>query len=135
MYEYYVRKVENIVDGDTIDVLIDLGFDILFQSRVRLAGIDTPESRTKDLKEKELGLESKEYLKKHLKDAKSVIIKTEKMDSSEKYGRILGWVYVNGDTESLNDKMINDGYAWGYLGDTKIKDFDALAKARKKSGK
>ena len=135
MYEYYVRKVENIVDGDTIDVLIDLGFDILFQSRVRLAGIDTPESRTKDLAEKALGLESKEYLKKYLKDAKSVVIKTEKMDSSEKYGRILGWVYVNGDTESLNDKMINDGYAWGYMGDTKIKDFEALKKARAKSGK
>jgi micrococcal nuclease len=135
MYEYYVRKVDNVVDGDTIDVLIDLGFDILFQSRVRLAGIDTPESRTKDLKEKALGLESKEYLKKNLKDAKSVVIKTEKMDSSEKYGRILGWVYVNGDTESLNDKMINDGYAWGYLGDTKIKDFEALKKARAKSGK
>lgn len=135
MYEYYVRKVENVVDGDTIDVLIDLGFDILFQSRVRLAGIDTPESRTSDKAEKVLGLESKEYLKKYLKDAKSVVIKTEKMDSSEKYGRILGWVYVNGDTESINDKMINDGYAWGYMGDTKVKDFDALAKARKKSGK
>jgi micrococcal nuclease len=135
MYEYYVRKVENVVDGDTIDVLIDLGFDILFASRVRLAGIDTPESRTKDLAEKALGLEAKEYLKKHLKDAKSVVIKTEKMDSSEKYGRILGWVYINGDTVSLNDMMINDGYAWGYLGDTKVKDFDALAKARKKSGK
>ena len=135
MYEYYVRKVENVVDGDTIDVLIDLGFDILFASRVRLAGIDTPESRTKDLKEKALGLESKEYLKKALKDAKSVVIKTEKMDSSEKYGRILGWIYVNDDTVSLNDMMINDGYAWGYLGDTKVKDFDALAKARKKSGK
>jgi micrococcal nuclease len=135
MYEYYVRKVENVVDGDTIDVLIDLGFDILFQSRVRLAGIDTPESRTKDLKEKALGLEAKEYLKKALKDAKSVVIKTEKMDSSEKYGRILGWVYVNGDTVSLNDMMINDGYAWGYLGDTKVKDFSLLEKARKKSGK
>ena len=135
MYEYYVRKVENVVDGDTIDVLIDLGFDILFQSRVRLAGIDTPESRTKDLKEKTLGLESKEYLKKALKDAKSVIIKTEKMDSSEKYGRILGWVYVNGDTVSLNDMMINDGYAWGYMGDTKVKNFEALKKARAKSGK
>ena len=135
MYEYYVRKVEGVVDGDTIDVLIDLGFDILFASRVRLAGIDTPESRTKDLKEKALGLESKEYLKKALKDAKSVVIKTEKMDSSEKYGRILGWIYVNDNTVSLNDMMINDGYAWGYLGDTKVKDFDALAKARKKSGK
>ncbi len=135
MYTYYVRKVENVVDGDTIDVLIDLGFDILFASRVRLAGIDTPESRTKDLKEKALGLESKEYLKKALKDAKSVVIKTEKMDSSEKYGRILGWIYINDETVSLNDMMINDGYAWGYLGDTKVKDFDALAKARKKSGK
>jgi micrococcal nuclease len=135
MYEYYVRKVENVVDGDTIDVLIDLGFDILFASRVRLAGIDTPESRTRDLAEKALGLEAKEYLKKALKDAKSVVIKTEKMNSSEKYGRILGWIYVNGDTVSLNDMMINDGYAWGYMGATKVKDFDALAEARKKSGK
>jgi micrococcal nuclease len=135
MFEYYVKKVENVVDGDTIDVVIDLGFDIMFASRVRLAGIDTPESRTKDKAEKALGLESKEYLKKAIKDAKSVVIKTEKINSSEKFGRILGWLYVDGDTESVNDKMINDGYAWGYMGDTKVKDFDALAKARKKSGK
>jgi micrococcal nuclease len=135
MYEYFVKEVKNVVDGDTIDVVIDLGFDILFASRVRLAGIDTPESRTTDKAEKALGLEAKEYLKKHLKDAKSVVIRTEKMDSSEKYGRILGWVYVNGESESVNNKMINDGYAWGYLGDTKIKDFEALKKARTKSGK
>ena len=135
MYEYYVREVKNIVDGDTIDVIIDLGFDILFASRVRLAGIDTPESRTSDKAEKVLGLEAKEYLKKQLKDAKTVIIRTEKMDSSEKYGRILGWVYINGESESINNRMINDGYAWGYLGETKIKDFDALKKAREKSGK
>jgi micrococcal nuclease len=135
MYQYFVKEVKNIVDGDTIDVIIDLGFDILFSSRVRLAGIDTPESRTTDKAEKVLGLESKDYLKKYLKEAKSVVIKTEKMNSSEKYGRILGWIYINGDTESLNDKMINDGYAWGYLGETKIKDFEALKKARAKSGK
>ena len=135
MYEYFVKEVKNVVDGDTIDVIIDLGFDILFSSRVRLAGIDTPESRTTDKAEKALGIEAKEYLKKQLKDAKSVVIRTEKMDSSEKYGRILGWVYVNGESESVNNKMINDGYAWGYLGETKIKDFQALAKARAKSGK
>jgi micrococcal nuclease len=135
MYEYFVKDVTNVVDGDTIDVVIDLGFDILFQSRVRLAGIDTPESRTSDKMEKALGLEAKEYLKKHIKSAKSVVIRTEKMDSSEKYGRILGWVYLDGDSESINNKMINDGYAWGYLGDTKIKDFEALAAQRKKSGK
>ena len=135
MYEYFVKEVNNVVDGDTIDVIIDLGFDILFASRVRLAGIDTPESRTKDKAEKVLGLESKEYLKKYLKDARSVVIKTEKMNSTEKFGRILGWIYINGDTESLNDKMINDGYAWGYMGDAKVKDFEALKKVRAKSGK
>jgi len=135
MYEYFVKEVKNVVDGDTIDVIIDLGFDILFSSRVRLAGIDTPESRTTDKAEKALGIEAKEYLKKQLKDAKSVVIRTEKMNSSEKYGRILGWIYINGESESINNKMINDGYAWGYLGETKIKDFEVLKKARSKSGK
>ena len=135
MYEYFVDEVKNVVDGDTIDVVIDLGFDILFASRVRLAGIDTPESRTTDKAEKALGLEAKEYLKKQLKDVKSVVIRTEKMNSSEKYGRILGWVYINGESESVNNKMINDGYAWGYLGETKVKDFEVLKKARSKSGK
>ena len=135
MYEYHVKKVNNVVDGDTIDVDIDLGFDISFSSRVRLAGIDTPESRTKDLAEKKLGLEAKEYVKSKIKDAKEVVIKTEKMDSSEKYGRILGWLFLDGSKVSVNEQMIADGYAWGYLGDTKVKDFQALAKARAKSGK
>jgi micrococcal nuclease len=135
MYQYYVRDVKKVVDGDTIDVVIDLGFNILFEQRVRMAGIDTPESRTRDNFEKSLGIESKEYLKKQLKDAKTIVIKTEKMNSTEKYGRILGWIYINGDTVSLNDMMINDGYAWGYMGETKIKDFSALAAQRKKSGK
>ena len=63
MYEYRVKKVLRVVDGDTIDVDIDLGFNVSYTQRVRLAGIDTPESRTTDLKEKALGLEVKEYLK------------------------------------------------------------------------
>jgi micrococcal nuclease len=131
MYEYFVKEVTKVVDGDTIDVIIDLGFDIMFASRVRLAGIDTPESRTKDKAEKALGLESKKYLADRLKDAKNIIIKTEKMDSSEKYGRILGWLYVAGEGNSINHEMIEKGYAWGYLGDTKVKDFDALLEKRK----
>ena len=135
MFEYYVKKVAKVVDGDTIDVEIDLGFDISFSSRVRLAGIDTPESRTTDKMEKALGLEAKAYVKSQIDSAKTVVIKTEKMDSSEKYGRILGWVFLDGSAVSLNEKMIQDGHAWGYMGDTKVKDFDALAKARKKSGK
>jgi micrococcal nuclease len=135
MYEYRVKKVTGVVDGDTIDVDIDLGFSISYSQRVRLAGIDTPESRTIDKFEKTLGLESKEYLKTKLKDAKDVIIKTQKPDSSEKYGRILGWLYVDGATKSINEQMIEDGYAWGYMGETKIKDFALLAAQRAKSGK
>ena len=135
MYEYRVKKVTAIVDGDTIDVDIDLGFDISFYSRVRLAGIDTPESRTKDKAEKALGLEVKERLKKLLNEAKSIVIKTEKPDSTEKYGRILGWLYLDGSDVSVNDSLIADGYAWGYMGETKIKDFAALAEKRKQSGK
>jgi micrococcal nuclease len=135
MYEYFVKEVTNVVDGDTIDVVIDLGFDISFSSRVRLAGIDTPESRTKDKAEKALGLESKKYLADRIKAAKNVVIKTEKMNSSEKFGRILGWLYLDGEGTSINHEMIEKGYAWGYLGDTKVKDFESLAKAREKSKK
>ena len=131
MYEYFVKEVKKVVDGDTIDVVIDLGFSILFESRVRLAGIDTPESRTADKAEKALGLESKKYLESRIKAAKNVVIKTEKLDSSEKYGRILGWIYLDGEGNSLNTEMIEKGYAWGYLGDTKVKDFEALAAVRK----
>jgi micrococcal nuclease len=133
MYEYRVKNVTKIVDGDTIDVVIDLGFDISFSSRVRLAGIDTPESRTKDLKEKALGLESKDYLKKRLEQATNIVIRTEKVNSTEKYGRILAWLYLDGETKSVNHEMIEKGYAWGYLGDTKLKDFESLAKLREKN--
>jgi micrococcal nuclease len=130
MYEYRVKKVNKIVDGDTIDVDIDLGFAVSFTQRVRLAGIDTPESRTTDLKEKALGLEVKEKIKKELAAAKDVVIKTEKPDSSEKYGRILGWIFLDGNTVSLNQQLIDQGYAWTYGGGTKIKDFEELVAKR-----
>lgn len=134
MYQYFVKEVKKVVDGDTIDVVIDLGFSIMFESRVRLAGIDTPESRTTDKKEKALGLESKKYLESRIKAAKNIVIKTEKLDSSEKYGRILGWLYLDGDGNSVNHEMIEKGYAWGYLGDTKVKNFEELAERRAKYG-
>ena len=130
MYEYHVKKVHKVVDGDTIDVDIDLGFSVSFFSRVRLAGIDTPESRTTDAKEKALGLEVKEKIKKELAAAKDVVIKTEKPDSSEKYGRILGWIFLDGNTVSLNQQLIDQGYAWTYGGGTKIKDFEELVAKR-----
>jgi micrococcal nuclease len=129
-YIYRVKQVLRVVDGDTIDADIDLGFDISLTKRVRLSGVDTPESRTTDLKEKALGLEVKEWLKKNLDGKKNILIKTELPDSTEKYGRILGRLYV--DDVCLNDRMISDGYAWTYDGGTKKKDFDELESKRKK---
>ncbi len=134
MYEYNVKKLVAVVDGDTIDVEIDLGFDISIFKRVRLAGIDTPESRTSDKYEKSLGLESKAKLKQMLSGATRIVIKTEKPDSSEKYGRVLGWLYIDDTKISVNDTLIASGYAWSYLGDTKVKNFDELIQKRKING-
>jgi micrococcal nuclease len=130
-YIYRIRSVHKIVDGDTIDADIDLGFDISLTKRIRLAGVDTPESRTTDAREKTLGLESKEWLKKKLDGAKDIIIRTELPDSTEKYGRIIGHLFVNNQEVSLNNQMITEGYAWSYDGGTKKKDFDQLLSRRK----
>lgn len=133
MYEYRVKKLIKVVDGDTIDVEIDLGFDISITKRVRLAGIDTPESRTRDLAEKALGLESKELLKKKLKEAEQIVIKTEKPDSTGKFGRVLGWIHLDNDEESFNKTMVASGYAWEYDGGSKEKDFGLLKIKRAES--
>ena len=99
-YIYRIKSVNRVVDGDTIDVDIDLGFSISLAKRVRLAGIDTPESRTTDTNEKKLGLESKEWLKKKLEGQTDIVIKTELPDSTEKYGRILGYLFIGDDEVS-----------------------------------
>ena len=95
-FSYRVEKVTQIVDGDTIDVMLDLGFDIKYKSRVRLFGIDTPESRTRDKVEKKYGLLSKKFLQEQIKKSKKVTIKTYKGDETGKFGRILGDVFIDG---------------------------------------
>jgi micrococcal nuclease len=131
-YIYRVKQVLKVVDGDTIDADVDLGFDISLTKRVRLSGIDTPESRTTDKREKALGLESKDWLKNRLEFAKDILIKTQLPDSTEKYGRILGKLFINGEEKSLNEQMIDEGYAWEYQGSTKVKDFALLESRRNK---
>jgi micrococcal nuclease len=131
-YIYRIKEIHKIVDGDTIDASIDLGFDISLEKRIRLAGVDTPESRTTNLKEKAMGLESKEWLKKKLEGAKDIIIKTDLPDSTEKYGRIIGHLFINGQETSLNNQMIDEGYALAYDGGTKDKNFSVLLEKRKK---
>ena len=127
MYEYAIKEVVKVVDGDTIDVVIDLGFDLTKKERIRLAGIDTPESRTRDLEEKAMGLEAKEHLKHKIESSENLRVKTEK---DGKYGRMLGWLY---DGESnINKEMVTNGYAWEYDCGTKIKSLEALKAIREK---
>lgn len=130
MYEYHVHSLVRVVDGDTAIVVIDLGFDVLFQSSVRFAGIDTPETHTTDLEEKRLGLEAKVWVENALKAAKKIVIRTEKIDSDEKYGRILGHFFLDDQPTSLNESLVSMGLAWSYNGGTKTKDLSVLNQKR-----
>ena len=131
-------KINKVVDGDTIDVTIDLGFDLYKKERVRIAGVDTPEKRTRDLEEKALGLDAtywmKDKLTETIKGDEELIIRTELKGGTGKYGRLLGWLYVGEDDVSLNEKMITEGYAWAYDGGTKQKNFEELREIRRSFG-
>jgi endonuclease YncB( thermonuclease family) len=119
MYEYKVKSVDHFVDGDTLDVTVDLGFNISHKIRVRLEGIDTPESRTKDLEEKARGLESKAYFTKIVNDwdeDDTLYVRTTKKG---KYGRYIGILFSPEHSTTLNDRMIEEGYAVEYTGGKK----------------
>ena len=137
-YNFRVIKINKVVDGDTIDVTIDLGFDLYKKERVRVAGVDTPEKRTRNLEEKALGLDATYWMKKQLEGAidgdDDLVIRTELVGGMGKYGRLLGWLYI-GDAElSLNEQMITEGYAWAYDGGTKQKNFEELREIRRTNG-
>ncbi len=138
-YNFRVTEINRVLDGDTIDVTIDLGFDLFKKERVRIAGVDTPEKRTRDLEEKALGIDATNWLKKKLEDTiagdgDELTIRTELVGGMGKYGRLLGWLYINEDTLSLNEQMISEGYAWEYDGGTKKKDFEELREIRRANG-
>ncbi len=137
-YNFRVTKIKKVLDGDTIDVIIDLGFDLAKTERVRIAGVDTPEKRTRDLEEKALGLDAtawlKEKLESTLKGDDELIIRTELVGGVGKYGRLLGWLYIGDSDLSLNEQMITEGYAWAYDGGTKQKNFEDLRKIRRVHG-
>ena len=137
-YNFRVTEINRVVDGDTIDVTIDLGFDLYKKERVRVAGIDTPEKRTRDLEEKALGIDATNYLKKKLEDTiagdDELTIRTELKGGMGKYGRLLGWLYIGEDDVSINEQMIAEGYAWSYDGGTKKKDFEEFREIRRQHG-
>jgi len=133
-----VTEIKKVLDGDTIDVIIDLGFDLAKTERVRIAGVDTPEKRTRNLEEKALGIDATEWLKDKLEGAidgdDDLVIRTELVGGVGKYGRLLGWLYIGDSDVSLNEQMITEGYAWAYDGGTKQKDFEELREIRRKFG-
>ena len=137
-YNFRVISIDKVVDGDTIDVTIDLGFDLYKKERVRVAGVDTPEKRTRNLEEKALGLDATAWIKDHLEGAidgdDDLIIRTELDGGVGKYGRLLGWLYIGDATVSLNERMIDEGYAWAYDGGTKNKNFEELREIRRNQG-
>ena len=137
-YNFRVISIDKVVDGDTIDVTIDLGFDLYKKERVRVAGVDTPEKRTRNLEEKALGLDATAWIKDKLEGAvdgdDDLIIRTELDGGVGKYGRLLGWLYIGDATVSLNEKMIDEGYAWAYDGGTKNKNFEELKEIRRNQG-
>ena len=111
MHQYKVKKINRVIDGYTVDLDIDLGFSITISQRIRLKDIDAPETRTKDLEEKERGLAAKVWLEEQLSREGEWIIETYKED---KYGRILGTLYLVGDSVTINEWMINEGIAESY---------------------
>ena len=121
-----------------IDVTIDLGFDLYKKERVRIAGVDTPEKRTRDKEEKALGIDATNWMKEKLdaaiKGDDELTIRTELKGGMGKYGRLLGWLYVGESNVSLNEVMIGEGYAWPYDGGTKKKDFEELRQLRRSRG-
>ena len=137
-YNFRVTEINRVLDGDTIDVTIDLGFDLYKKERVRIAGVDTPEKRTRDLEEKELGIDATNWLKEKLEGAiggeDELSIRTELKGGVGKYGRLLGWLYIGDAEMSLNEQMIDEGYAWEYDGGTKQKNFDELREIRRQHG-
>ena len=137
-YNFRVIEINRVLDGDTIDVTIDLGFDLYKKERVRVAGVDTPEKRTKDDEEKALGYDATHWLEDKLNGAitgdDDLVIRTELVGGVGKYGRLLGWLYIGDSDLSLNEQMITEGYAWAYDGGTKQKDFEELREIRRQHG-
>ena len=137
-YNFRVVKINRVVDGDTIDVTIDLGFDLYKKERVRVAGVDTPEKRTRNLEEKALGVDATAWLKAKLEETikgdEELTVRTELKGGVGKYGRLLGWLYVGDSNISLNEQMITEGYAHAYDGGTKNMDLEALRVIRRSFG-
>ena len=137
-YNFRVTEITKVLDGDTIDVIIDLGFDLSKKERVRVAGVDTPEKSTRNLEEKALGIDATNWLKEKLEGAilgdDDLIIRTELVGGMGKYGRLLGWLYIGDSPVSLNEQMITEGYAHAYDGGTKDMNLEALREIRRQHG-
>jgi micrococcal nuclease len=112
---HYRAKVLRVVDGDTVDVMLELGFNVSLKERVRLYGINAPESRTRDKSEKVKGLAAKDFVVEWTEDRADDIVIVTRIDKRGKYGRVLGTIMTESG-ENLNELMIKEGHAVEYLG-------------------
>lgn len=126
MYEYTVKEIVKVIDGDTVDVCIDLGFNICHITRIRLNRVDTPETFTKNKEDRKYAMQAKAYASAWMKKQSQIKVRTLKDD---KYGRILG-EFIGDDSVCLNDLLINEGYAWLYDGGEKNTDLSILKTKR-----
>jgi micrococcal nuclease len=117
-----VKEILKVVDGDTVDVIIDLGFDVFLEKRVRMAGVNAPESRTRDLEEKAKGLKTKAWLIEKFNTDKQITIETSLDNQYGKFGRVLGTFYIGDALLSVNLEMLTEGLARPYM----IEDFPNL---------
>jgi len=127
MYKYKISKIRRVLDGDTVDVTIDLGFNILLNHRIRLSHIDAPSVRTLNEEVKKYGLRAKEKLEEYLNSGDSIIVATQKPSETEKYGRVLGEIYVEGSNLTASEYMIANHYAWVYDSKDRKSDLSELA--------
>ncbi len=127
MYEYHVKEIVKIVDGDTVDLVLDLGFSTFVQQRLRLKGIDTPELSSTNESERIIANEAKGYVSVWLINQKKLAVKTFKDD---KYGRLLAEIFGDGGV-CLNTLLVESGYAWAYNGGIRNKDLNLLLEKRK----
>ena len=135
-YNFRVTTIDRVLDGDTIDVTIDLGFDLYKKERVRVAGVDR--KTHKRSRGEAHGIDATNWAKEKLEGAVSgdddLVIRTELVGGVGKYGRLLGWLYIGDADLSLNKAMITEGYAWAYDGGTKQKNFEELREIRRAHG-
>ena len=127
MYQYKISNIIRVIDGDTVEATLDLGFNIHLKQTIRLTNIDAPSIRTLDEEVKKYGLRAKEKLEEYLKTGDRIIVATQNPNKTEKFGRVLGELYVEGNSLTASEYLFANQYAWVYDEKNRKSDLSELA--------